>query len=190
MTSLPESLTENFYRWEKRGRGWRVWDDPVELEPPFEPFFHRYSSAPVPAIDDGRKLTRVGSFIQKMKANFAGQAQQTNDYLETEMSEAEPEYFYDSFSLTEIQISLRPDQKITKETSEQFILSLSSLSRPASFEIIGTQSSIVVQIVCREPDSRVILSQLKAYFPESVISVSRDYLKQHWTEEAESVVID
>src|SRR5713226_7342575 len=135
MPSLLKSLTENFYRWEKRGRGWRVWDDPVELEPPFEPFFHRYSSAPVPAIDDGRKLTRVGSFIQKMKANFAGQAQQTNDYLEPPTSEAEPEYFYDISPQTEIQISLRPDQKITKEMAEQFILSLTSVRHPASYEI-------------------------------------------------------
>lgn len=38
--TLTEHLTANFYNWEKRGRGWQVWDFPVQVEPPFEPFFH------------------------------------------------------------------------------------------------------------------------------------------------------
>ena len=36
--SLPltqaERLTAQFYKWERRGRGWQVWEYPVELEPP------------------------------------------------------------------------------------------------------------------------------------------------------------
>jgi len=44
-----EVLTEQFYAWEKRGRGWRVGDYPVALEPPFRPFYGHYVSAePIP----------------------------------------------------------------------------------------------------------------------------------------------
>ena len=30
------ALTRDFYAWEQRGRGWQVWPEPVELEPPFD----------------------------------------------------------------------------------------------------------------------------------------------------------
>ncbi len=40
LPSLVETLSERFARWEKRGRGWQVWNDPVDIEPPFVPFYH------------------------------------------------------------------------------------------------------------------------------------------------------
>lgn len=36
--SVAEVLTKQFYDWELRGRGWQVWESPVEPEPPFRPF--------------------------------------------------------------------------------------------------------------------------------------------------------
>ncbi len=36
--TVAELLTQQFYDWEIRGRGWTVYDAPVELEPPFRPF--------------------------------------------------------------------------------------------------------------------------------------------------------
>ncbi|MGH8545615.1 MAG: type IV secretory system conjugative DNA transfer family protein, partial [Gammaproteobacteria bacterium] len=191
MPSLQESLTENFYHWEKRARGWQVWPEAVELEPPFQPFFHSYSPVRIAVTDDGRKLTRVGSWIQKMKGRLTETSyEQSEQYPETNRTEPEPDNFYDDSPLIELQISLPPDQQIIKQTTEQFILSLSSLRKPASFEIIGTHSYIIIQIVCREPDSRLIRQQLQAYFPDAVISLSADFLRQRWTEDAESVVID
>lgn len=53
MPSLVERLTENFYQWEVRGRGWQVWPYPVDIEPPFVPFSHAISSER--RIDDGRR---------------------------------------------------------------------------------------------------------------------------------------
>ena len=42
LTILAEQLTLQFYSWELKGRGWQVFDEAVDLEPPFEPFFsHR-----------------------------------------------------------------------------------------------------------------------------------------------------
>ena len=76
MITPQQSLTENFYLWEKRGRGWTVWDAPVELEPGFAAFVHSYSGAQSPIVDDGRKLTRVGSWLQKLRG---GQRKETGD---------------------------------------------------------------------------------------------------------------
>ena len=49
---VARSLTEQFYRWELRGRGWFMWPEVVQLEPPFRPFEGHYlpSSA---YVDDG-----------------------------------------------------------------------------------------------------------------------------------------
>ena len=73
--SLAEQLSLNFYRWERRGRGWDVWDYPVELEPPYEPFLHRYYQVPTSKpYDDGRYHTLVSGFIEKVKNNQYDQA--------------------------------------------------------------------------------------------------------------------
>jgi hypothetical protein len=192
MSTAYESLTENFYLWENRGRGWKVWDAPVELEPGFAPFVHSYCGAQSPIVDDGRKLTRVGSWLQKLKGNISENAYVPSFVNHASVIEApHPEYFFDDSPIVEIQISLSPDQEITKQVAEQFILSLTGLRLPASFEIIGTEDAIVVQIVCRHPDSPRVSQQLRAYFPDSVIAVKSKYLAQRWNnEDAESVVID
>ena len=62
--SSAEALTRQFYEWERRGRGWTVWNRPVALEPPFRPFFDHFIQGPVAApIDDGRKPTVLSSFF-------------------------------------------------------------------------------------------------------------------------------
>ena len=49
-------LTQDFYAWEKRGRGWQTWGYAVPLEPPFRPFiFHGVSARQI--ADDGRSPT-------------------------------------------------------------------------------------------------------------------------------------
>src|SRR5437879_2916396 len=70
--TLEEQLTEQFYAWEKRGRGWKFWEYPVELEPPFRPFF-RYLPA-TPVLDDARKPTFFSALADRIlgKANLAG----------------------------------------------------------------------------------------------------------------------
>ena len=63
--SALERLTHQFYDWEKRARGWQVFDAPVDLEPPFEAFFH---TAPPRSeyVDDGK----VPGFFTKMENLF------------------------------------------------------------------------------------------------------------------------
>src|SRR5688572_17749771 len=189
MITPRESLTENFYLWEKRGRGWKVWEAPVDLEPTFVPFIHSYATPSAAPIDDGRKPTRVGSWFSRLLGN-SSDAYRVATNLEQYSREPEPEYCYDDSHLVEIQISLAPDRQITKQTAEQFILSLTSIRLPASFEIIGTQSSIIFQITCRELDGSRVRSQLRAFFPDAVVSVASQSLRELWTDDSESVVIE
>src|SRR5512137_1582302 len=67
MASVHHQLTGQFYRWEQRGRGWRVYGESVHPEPPFVPFDgHRLPDAPV--VDDGRKPTFFSSLFRKVAA--------------------------------------------------------------------------------------------------------------------------
>jgi len=58
---IDEALTDQFYRWELRGRGWQHYDAPVSIEPPFRPFFgHFVAQNGSRPSDDGRHET-IGS---------------------------------------------------------------------------------------------------------------------------------
>jgi len=63
MSRLEEQLTEQFYAWERRGRGWDVYEAPVSPEPPFRPFYGHYLPQ-IGQLDDGRKPTVIRSFVQ------------------------------------------------------------------------------------------------------------------------------
>ena len=70
--TLAEQLTARFYAWEKRGRGWQVWDEPVDLEPAYEPFFHYCPELGPTAFDDGRKPTDLSLLAEKVRSFFVG----------------------------------------------------------------------------------------------------------------------
>ena len=62
--TVAELLTDQFYRWELRGRGWKLADAPVELEPPFRPFEgHVLPRHFFP--DDGVEETRLSGSREK-----------------------------------------------------------------------------------------------------------------------------
>src|ERR1035438_733439 len=65
MPSVHEQLTEQFRKWEIRGRGWQVFPEPVYPEPPFVPF-HGHYLPDTPVVDDGRRPSFLGSFMRKL----------------------------------------------------------------------------------------------------------------------------
>src|SRR5579859_4473905 len=70
MPSVHEHLTEQFRRWEIRGRGWQVFPEPIYPEPPFRPFCG-YRPPEQPAIDDGRRPTFLSSFVRKLSRRIS-----------------------------------------------------------------------------------------------------------------------
>ena len=61
---MPEEYSKLFYEWEERGRGWALYDVPIDIEPPCEPFV--IPSFQDTHIDDGR----VPSLFTKVKQLF------------------------------------------------------------------------------------------------------------------------
>jgi hypothetical protein len=67
MASVNEQLSEQFYKWESRGRGWQVYGEPVYPEPPFVPFQGHFLPD-TPVVDDGRRPTFLSSLFRKIAA--------------------------------------------------------------------------------------------------------------------------
>ncbi|MBI3365985.1 MAG: type IV secretion system DNA-binding domain-containing protein [Ignavibacteriae bacterium] len=169
MNSLSVELTKNFYLWEQRGRGWQVWDKPVELEPPFEPF-HFYVPQVRPTFDDGRKHTFLSSFIESVREGFSSSnREQGGRYEPDDQSLITPAPFTDKSPICEFSVALPPDEKVTVDQTEQFLLALSLCHSPVSFEILGKSESITFQLACRERDLPGVEGALKGYFPGAVL---------------------
>src|ERR1041384_2236591 len=72
MGTMHERLTARFYDWEKRGRGWQVFEHPTTPEPPFLPFYADQLPEQ-PCADDGRKATFISSLVQKLTRSLCPQ---------------------------------------------------------------------------------------------------------------------
>src|SRR4051812_16821047 len=86
MGRLDERISAQFAAWEERGRGWQVWPEPVEPEPPFEQFTGYRITEGQPATDDGRRPGFFASLIDSLQAR----APPAPKPLAEELSEPEP----------------------------------------------------------------------------------------------------
>ena len=185
LPSLSEELTANFYLWERRGRGWEVWDQPVHLEPIFYPFYHFIPERV--SQDDARKPSFLGSLFQGVGAP---EPKEFRPQLPEWHYDEDPEWFFDDSALHEIRLSTSTKQKVTPEIAESLLLNLSYCSLPLSFEIIGTQEMVAVQITCREPDLAQTRQQLQAYFPDTTVVEEDGFLRNLWQEHHSTVIVD
>src|SRR5580700_5410768 len=96
-SSGPEALTRQFYEWEKRGRGWQVFDQPVAPEPPFRPFYgHFIPGNPGAGIDDARKPT---FFTNLVDGFFKGRSAAPETVIFQEEAEPAPLYIEEAVPL-------------------------------------------------------------------------------------------
>jgi hypothetical protein len=181
-----ERLTTQFYDWERRGRGWQLWGYPVELEPPFRPFFYHYVE-PGPAVDDSRKPSALGSFMDGI---FRRNTAPVPPAPVEREREADPEPFYEDGSPVEFQVALPTGTKVVKEAAERLLTSFTYASRPIGFEVVGIKDAIFTQFACGEDDRTQLAQQLSAHFPESAVAEREGFLAERWDLRRPSVIID
>jgi hypothetical protein len=178
--STADRLTRQFYDWEKRGRGWQLFDYPVLPEPPFVPFRGYY--LPAPSSDDGRKPTFLSSLAERAFAWLASspQREEVKDSPE-EIEPSEAAATIADYELShEFQLCLPPTFQSSREAVEQFLLSLAYCTDPIAFEIVGLPDSIIVQFACSDDDVGQMKTQLSAHFPEASVSEQSGFLKASW----------
>lgn len=165
-----EHLTADFYLWEKRGRGWDIWDYPVHLEPPFVPFgVHIENKEPDFVTDDGRKPTFLSSVVDNLKQLFGKQEDIEHAITIQFPKNILPEKQDTYGSIKELQIVVSIKDEISKEFTEHLLLSLGSSGSLISFEIIGNQNEITIQFACLEEHIATIKQQIHSFCPEANI---------------------
>ena len=177
MALIHEQLSEQFFRWEQRGRGWQVYAEPVRLEPPFRPYYGNF----LPATrhpDDGLKpriwnqlFSRLGQLAKPKPAPSLAQ-----DEIETE---PEPILLVRE-PLVELQVSLPADLDIARESFEQIFRNLCQCHEPVSFELLGTAKRVVAQFATSAADAPIVRRQLAAHFPDVEFLQKIGALEKAW----------
>jgi type IV secretory system conjugative DNA transfer VirD4/TraG family protein/type IV secretion system coupling TraD/TrwB family protein len=175
--TLAERLTEQFYAWELRGRGWQEFPRPVALEPPFRPFSGYFLP---PVRDDAHRPGFLSSL-------FAPPRREEDS---PEIEEPEPAPFLADELPRECIVSLPLEKVVGAESAERFLLSLSGAEFPHAFELVGLPGSLRVQLASRPPDTGHCRNQLRAFFPEVSILEEPAGLREMWTgSPGESIVV-
>jgi len=185
---LAAQLTANFYRWEQRGRGWQVWDYPVNLEPPYEPFVHALLD-PGPVIDDGQHPTLLG-VLSEYICNLFSPAPVAPARLVAPEPEPDVAAYVEPPDLREISVTLLPNQKITVEHAEQLLLGCGGSVHPLSFEIVGRSDRIEVLFACHHHDAKTVLQQVKACFPDAIVLERPESLAAGWNIRLPAVIVE
>ncbi len=165
LPSISDELTKQFYTWENKGRGWQVYDFPVDLEPPFVPFFY-YALPEVQLIDDGRR-TSLRSVIKNL---FVGNPSHTKVSVPKVEPCLEPYKDDTDEPLAALTVALPKGHKVSTNEMERLLLMLSAKETPISFEIIAAIDSIQFQFVFRKSSYGYVNSQLVSHFPVSMIT--------------------
>jgi hypothetical protein len=170
MISTAAALTNQFYEWEKRGRGWAVAAYSCDLEPPFVPFFgHVIDRGEI--IDDGKQP----SFWNTALSGVAGPDKRP--VIRQQKEQIAYPYNGISGSLTVYTVTLPKQFKQNKERIGQFLVMLSYSKSPVSFEIIGTEDEIILECVTQDRNAEFFYSQMRVFFPEcTVVETATDKL--------------
>lgn len=169
--TASERATVQFYEWERRGRGWDMYDSPVQLEPRYYPLLRQPS--PYDVLDDGQRPT----LFSRLYDTFFGRSVVVQEPEHDEEHVPDAFDFHDIHGLSVFHVSLPKGHKIGSIESEQLLVMFSYCSHPVSFEIIASEQSIILQLVCRNVDASICKSQLQAFFPASSITEQKDILE-------------
>lgn len=186
MIQLSGQLAAQFYEWEGRGRGWHSFQEAVDLEPHFHPFFFHYVPPP-PVIDDGKRHTLFSRIGEIFKTEPEPKPDQY-EYIADD-PDAQAHIFECNEPLRTFSFTIPKGQRVDPEATQHLLLMLSSSRYPISFEIFGSSNKISLQLACRISDVAHVASQVKAYFPECIIKESADLLEGIVTQEDKSASI-
>jgi hypothetical protein len=179
--SPDEQLAEQFYSWELRGRGWQVWDQPVDLEPPFEPFFGHYVSGREVA-DDGRKHTILSwLFNLAHRAVGGGRQSSSRSTCNDPPTLILPDAWHNREDLVELRVLLPATLDVVREVAEQFLLTLSDIRQPLAFELVGLPDTIAVQFVCDQTSLPHLRNHFAAFVPEATLRVQQRSALDSWS---------
>jgi len=174
-----ELLTEQFYAWERRGRGWHVWPHTVQLEPPFTPFRFHWPP-PQTRRDDGRRPTALSFMTDRLLGLLSPLEHDGEGLPELDLEEVEAASDECEDELAELSLALPQSAEVSAEATEHLLLSLPRLSRPLAFEVIGRPDAISVQFAVPVRERTAVEQFLRAHFPLISVSDGAGLLERVW----------
>jgi hypothetical protein len=157
--SVSARLTQQFYEWEKWGRGHAACESPVQLEPPFAPFFGHFLDSRY--VDDGRRHTLFGRLF-----GSTSQVEIERPTMERPIAYIDGE---EHPSLTIYAISLPKGYAAKPDSVGHCLVMLSQCALPISFEVVATGERVLLQFACRDAVAMYVHTQLSAYFPDCTV---------------------
>ncbi len=186
--TVAELLTRQFYDWEMRGRGWTVYPEPVDLEPPFRPFLGH--CAPRQSFaDDGLVETGLSRFAKSFLGSLGKKKEPVAHPPPLPEEEPEVQLIAEREDLIELQVALPADLDIPREAFEEFLGSLYLCREPVAFELLGTASRITAQFAVHPGDAPLVRQQLQAFFPDAVFLPQGGALEGAWNN-GESAIVE
>ena len=178
MPAVHEYYSQQFQKWEVRGRGWQIFPQPVYPEPAFEPLRFRAMTETL-AVDDGRRPTFLRSLMRKVANTVAPKP--APESAPPEPEEQEPN-FLTRDSLVELQMALSADLDMAKEAFEHLLNSLTLCHEPIAFELLGTHKRVLAQFATATEDASLVRKQLAANFPDVQFSERAGTLAKAWAD--------
>lgn len=174
MSRFDESFSRQFREWETRGRGGRLFEQPIALEPPFVPFLG-YRSPPQ-EVDDGKHDTMWSRFWNRLTAP------QENPKPEEPIIK-EPELVLRHASESaELQLTLPAAKPFSSANYQSFLRQVLRTGEPFAFEILGTATEIVPQFAGFPVTVERIARALPQFMPGIETLPSEDSVRTAWSE--------
>lgn len=177
MITPHEQLSAQYLQWELRGRGWFVHQEPVALEPPFQPFrgYHFQNSS---AADDVRKASFAERLLKK-----AGRLLNPPATPDAEADDTDSENEISTWSregCSEIALTFPRASHPKRDHAESFLRMCRSCGDPVAFEVLADHREIGFQWVCSAKDEPFVKAQCEAHFSEWSPRAGDAQLVQAW----------
>ena len=182
-------LAKAFSDWEKHLRGWDIFDYAVVLEPVFNQIKITKQRI-TPIRDDARVRGGIGGFFSRNQNTHRLPNQSTLEANVARESIPTPEAFYRKEELVEFQLLLPKELEITPATMNQFLLSLSGLKTPVSFELLADSQEIILQMACDSSFGDHLKNQLGTFFPSVLITKKQNALASYFGNQTQPIVVD
>ncbi len=184
MSKVDEYLTGQFHRWELRGRGWQLFEQPVALEPPFSPF-QGYSLPQQRPRDDGRKHTTASGFFARLRQQVA--TPPGPEPVSESDDEPEP-VFREAEECVELQLTLPETKPFSASSYQGWLHQVCRAGDPFAFELLATSQEIVPQFAATAECLERIDRALPHFLPDVTSLPASDALDSAWTENEDTFV--
>lgn len=190
--SEAEQILRHFHAWEMRGRGWKVFPDPVELEPPFRPFEKHYIWTDADGRDTGRRPSFLSSLFGTTPASLGDSVEAAPTLAQLDALVEHPAPYPVSLSqqYAELHVLLPFGYEPPRALSEQLIESLNLCASPIAFELVGCAAGVSLQFACEENDELHVRQALSALMPEASIRRRDFHLYGVWEEGRDGLVVE